>query len=279
MKYFVTGANGFIGKNICQRLEDDGRIVVKYNHVNILSIPRDTEHIIHLAAEIHNEGQMFEGNVTLTMELLEAAKDLKNLRSFIYVGSSSEYGEYYTAMKENDVLEPRTIYEATKGCGTLLAQAFAREFRMPIIIVRPFSVYGPGEPKHRLFPTLLRATTTGEHVDISRAVHDFVYIKDFVSALLQIEKLICEDGPIRDSLPDIVNIGSGKQIKNVEVARAVRHVTGKELAFSMINTPLRPFDSEHWCADITKLNTVYNYHNKYDLETGIYDWVKHENSV
>jgi nucleoside-diphosphate-sugar epimerase len=261
MKYFITGAHGFIGKNLTTKLINSGHDVTVYDRVRPASIPEGTAHVIHLAAEIHNETVMYDVNVNLTHELLESARAITGLKSFIYVGSSSEYGAKTAAMKESDILEPRTMYEATKGMGTLLTQMYARKFLVPAAIVRPFSVYGPEENSSRLIPTLLRAAITKEILKISPGTHDFIYIDDFVNGLLAVQDHLIA--------ADIVNIGTGIETTNEEALKLVEKVTGNEILYTTTDIKLRSYDSDCWCADISKLRTSYGFVPEYSLEHGL----------
>jgi nucleoside-diphosphate-sugar epimerase len=266
VNYFVTGSNGFIGKHICEKLKTAGHTVVSYDRSRPAQIPVGTEAVIHLAAEIYNESIMFDVNVQLTYELLESAKQLSTLRSFIYVGSSSEYGEKRLPMYEHDVLHPRTMYEATKGCGTLLTESYARNYKMPTAIVRPFTVYGPGEPAHRFIPKLFDATFKKTAVIVAPGVHDFIYIDDFVNGLLNVEQGI-QIG--RAPLGDIVNIGTGVETSNLELVKAVDFVTGKRIQYTLTNDLLRSYDTLHWKASIRKLKQNYLFEPKITLEEGL----------
>lgn len=266
MKYFITGANGFIGKNLCEKLLKDAHEIVAYDRTRPIQVPKDTEAIIHLGAEIVDSPSMFDTNVTLTYELLEIAKQLPNLKSFIYIGSSSEYGEKKLPMYEHDVLHPRTLYEATKGCGTLLTEAYARKYNLPTVIIRPFSIYGKYEASTRLIPTLFRALKTGDAVTISSGVHDFVYIDDFIDALLTIEKAIQNKiAPFGD----IVNIGTGIETTNAEVVNLIEDITRQLIAVDYAPIKLRSYDSMHWKASNRKLTQVYGYKLQYDLKAGL----------
>ena len=103
------------------------------------------DYIIHCGAEIYDDNLMFESNVVLTYKILELVKNLSNVENFVYIGSSSEYGRKLKPMKEDDVLEPDTMYEGTKACGSLLTRVYGKTYNMMTSIVRPFSLYGKNE--------------------------------------------------------------------------------------------------------------------------------------
>jgi nucleoside-diphosphate-sugar epimerase len=265
MRAAVTGARGFIGRNLCERLLAERHKVMEIGRGFSMSRLYDfgPDWIFHLAAEIYDEAEMFDSNVALTYRLLEATKDL-DYSAFVYVGSSSEYGRSSEPMRETDRLIPTTLYEATKGCGSLLCQAFAAAHEKRIVIARPFSVYGGYEPEHRLIPRLLAVAGTEEELSISNAAHDFIYVKDVVRALLKIAA-----APIAG---DIVNIGTGRMHSNVEVVEAVERVTGKRIHYRETEERLRPFDSNIWVCDPQHARGSYDFVASFGLEAGLHDY-------
>lgn len=272
MKIFITGANGFIGRSLCGTLEVLGHEVQTFHRQRpIVKLPTGTECVIHLAGEIYDENVMLDTNVILTKELLEAAK-FAHLKSFIYIGSSSEYGEKKIPMQENMVLEPRTIYEATKGCGTLLVQGYARTYNIPTAIVRPFSVFGPDENPGRFMPCIMRAAIDKEPLIVSPGVHDFIYIKDFIAGLLVINDLTVAR---ENDIVEIFNVGTGIETTNLQVVQIMEKLIGHSIEYTVSDNIMRSFDTNHWCADITKLKEMTGFVLKYTLEEGLQEWLNH----
>ena len=247
MRYFVTGATGFIGQNLLKRL--NGTVYCFKKGENVKQAIHDfrPDIIYHLAAEIYDEKEMFRSNVVLTWQLLTAITSYP-IQSFIYIGSSSEYGEKKLPMTESDYLDPRTIYEATKGAGSLFCQAFARRHQKPIIIARPFSVYGPGEPDHRLIPTAIRCLKKNETITIAPGVHDFIYIDDFLDGL----KLL-ESG---EYAGEIFNFGTGIQYTNIELVDKLEKITSQTIKKQYTESLMRPYDSQNWVCDNTKARSI-----------------------
>jgi len=262
MRVALTGASGFIGRNLCAELQRTGHDVLPLARGYDAGILHgfNPEWIFHVAAEIYQEDKMFASNVSLTYALLQATADI-DYKAFVYVGSSSEYGRKSKPMSETDCLSPTTMYEATKACGSLLCQAVARARGKPIVIARPFSVYGMYEPEHRLIPRLFQAANTGAAIKLSHAVHDFIYIDDVVRALL----LIAEN-PISG---DIVNLGTGTMTSNIEAALTVERATGKHIHSEVIDEKLREFDSAYWCCDPQHAVDAYKFTAGYSLNEGL----------
>jgi nucleoside-diphosphate-sugar epimerase len=181
----------------------------------------------------------------------------------IYFGSTSEYGKVKTEMKETDFCNPETLYAATKTCGTVLAQSYARTYDKDICVVRPFSIYGVFEPEHRLVPTLYRKITNGEEVSLIEGYHDFFYIEDFtnlIELVLNSEK--------EKTKADILNAGSGISYSNLEIAHIFSKVLDKDLKCVLLDK-VKECDSPVWKADVTHILQKYNFKSNFTLEKGL----------
>ena len=268
MRYLITGCTGFIGKSLLERLNGNEILTVGREWETDSSLPNkikafNPEYIIHCAAEIKNSSKTFSSNVLMTYWLLENTK-LLDYKSFITLGSSSEYGYTQKPMSENELLKPRTMYEATKGASTLLCQGFAREYNKPIAVVRPFSVYGVYEPDNRLIPTLFRNFKNNTISKISLGVHDFIHIDDFIDGILSVlysEKEIM--------LGDIVHFGSGTQYSNLEVFNIIKTIFKSNLDYEKIDNIFNKYDTLNWVADITYAKSKYKFNPKYNLYEGL----------
>ncbi len=253
----ITGSSGFLAQAILKRIKTKG--------CKVLSIKQDDYYqpgfkeklrkfnpqlILHLGAYGNHSTQTddmetFEANVVKTFLLLEATKDI-NYQAFLNFGTSSEYGKKTFAMKETDLLEPTTMYAGTKAAGTMIARAFAMKYDLPIVTVRPFSVYGPGEADFRFIPTIIRSLIKGEPLTLDPgASHDWVYIDDFVDGVEVVIK------NIEALAGTAVNIGTGGQISNEKIVSSLGFISGKPLTVTLSN--MRPNDSPNWRADNTTL--------------------------
>jgi nucleoside-diphosphate-sugar epimerase len=223
MKYLITGGSGFIGKSLIERVSGEEIFLIGRDWQTSLELSNqiknfNPDYIIHCAAEIKDSLKTFESNVLMTNWLLNVTKDI-NYKSFVSLGSSSEYGETNIPMSEKELLKPRTMYEGTKGASSLLCQGFAREYDKPIVVVRPFSVYGVNEPNNRLIPTLFRNFKNNTISKISLGVHDFIYIDDFIDGILSV--LYSEKEIIKG---DVIHFGSGVQYSNLEVFNIIKKI-------------------------------------------------------
>lgn len=265
----ITGATGFLGKNLFERLSTDNNVwCIKRGDLISKDVMRkfNPDYIYHFAAEIYDDAKMIESNILLTYNLLEATKDI-DFKAFVNVGSSSEYGFKKSPMKETDVLVPRTMYESTKASATLLCQSYATSYDKPIVTIRPFSVYGRHEPSKRFIPTIAEKFFTKAGISISEGVHDFVYIDDFIDGVLQVAT------SDREKIKgDIVNLGYGVQYSNFEVYDNLRILFGYDIKVTKLTSKLRTYDSQTWVADISYAKKKYGYLPKYNFLDGLREY-------
>ena len=242
MRIFLTGSSGFVGRNLVKAFSKDD-IVYKYKRGEDVSVISEfkPDVIYHLAAELHDDLEMFRSNAKLTGDLLSAASGYK---AFIYIGTSSEYGMTDKPMQEDSECYPTTVYACTKIIGTLIAQLCANSTGRNIIILRPFSLYGTDEPRDRFFPTAIRCTLKNKNFHVWEGHHDWTHIDDFVKALLHFSKL---------ELPgQIINIGTGIQASNKQVVDFIAKKCKKDMKIIEHKGHKRAGDSPMWVADVTK---------------------------
>lgn len=269
----ITGIRGLIGshlKTACEALGYTVHGTTRADSIeSTLNLLRQVSpsYIFHTAAELVDESKMFCTNVSLTHAILHYCKNAKqSLKRLVIIGSSSEYGRKPEPMAEHMSLEPETIYEGTKAAATMLARSFSISYGIPILIIRPFTVYGPGEKPSKFIPLLLALP---DKVRLSEGAHDYVYIDDFVRILLEIISS-CK------SLFDIVNIGTGKQTSNLEVVRTVERITGH--IFYMEPAQGKPYDSSSWVCDTEYLRTTYGLITNTSLEDGLKSTIRFLNN-
>lgn len=274
----ITGANkGFIGGHLARSLKD------KKNNLRLLRQDewRELEDVIenfspdrifHLASygnhyHQRNFKKTLDVNVVKTFRLLEASRNL-NYKTFVLLGSSSEYGIKNAPMKETDLLEPDTFYGATKASATLLSQIWAKNFDKPIVIVRPFSIFGPGEAEHRFIPTIIRSCLLGESMELDPdAVHDWLFVPDLIDGILLAAK---KAGDLKGQ---VLNLGSGVQTTNRKIVEIVEEICDKK-ANILESRKTRSYDNATWVADITRAKS-FGWKIKFSLTEGLVETVEY----
>lgn len=270
MKIFITGATGFIGQNLVDYYTRRGHEVYAFRRDEVLTECLDDfapDAIINSAAEIYDPECMFEPNIVMVQTILEYVRKCEQLCRLVQIGSSSEYGPTDYSTAENELLKPVDYYQGTKGAATLMCQGWARHFDLPVWIVRPYSVYGPGEREHRLFPRLYRAFTKNEPMTLYQGHHDFIYINDFVRGI----DLVLQTWNLAPG--EIVNFGSGFQTSNFDLLDLWIKVTGnKEAPVAKVAEMRKAFENTVWICDIAK-SFKLGFDCEYNLETGIRDFL------
>ena len=224
------------------------------------------DYIFHLAAygnmsSQKDEQEIFNANVIGAWNMLMASKNI-DYKVFVNVGSSSEYGKKHNPMSEQDVPETDTFYGASKVAGTYLARAVAYQYKKPIVTVRPFSVYGPGEADFRFIPTVCRSLIESKQMNLSLyPCHDWIYIDDFIEGVLTAASNI-------DLLSgQVVNIGTGKQYTNWEIVQYLEELHGDRL---MYDRDYSSTDySQPWVADSSRLQRM-GWLPHHTIEEGLY---------
>lgn len=218
----------------------------------------DTYHepfqIVHLASYGNHSSQRelnqtIQANILNTVNLIEAAKDYP-IESFIITGTSSEYGDKKKPMKETDLLEPDTLYAATKAAQTHIALYLAKEYDLPLVVTRPFSVYGPGEADWRFIPTIIKNGFFYRKMPLAMGWHDWIYVDDYIRGVLVAEIFA------KDVLKGrIVNIGTGKQYSNRSVLHKMENIMDREIQYNLVGK-IRNYDKKCWVADSTVLKDL-----------------------
>lgn len=267
-KLLITGSNGFVGKNLIEFYQNkyDILTLTRENSLeNVLSQQPDI--IINSAANIYEYETMFSTNVLLVNNLIEYV--LKTKTKLIQIGSSAEYGKKDEPTKETDSLKPVSYYAGTKAAATMMCQSAAIEFDLPIIIARPYSLYGNHEKSYRLFSKLFDAFVNNDNMILSDGYHDFIYIKDFIRG---IDSLIQNEYNING---DIVNFGTGIQTSNMEVLQKFIEVFGfSPKCIEIKNSMAKSFESKTWVCDTNYAKQQYDFTAKYSLDEGIIDFIK-----
>ena len=282
MKCLVTGAAGFIGSHLCQRLLQDGHQVVGadafipyyprplkeanlaglrsqtaffFHEIDLRHDPLDTvldgiEVVFHLAAMagLAKSWTDFDGyqscNITATQRLLEAIRRGPGLRRFVYASTSSVYGRFSSG---DELLPTRPIspYGVTKLAAENLCRAYADEHGLPLVVLRYFSVYGPGQRPDMGYHRFIRAMLTGEPLVVYGDGHQArgnTYVTDCVAATVAAAEA---------AAGETFNVGGGESASVWEIIQKLERIIGCRAAVK--REPARKGDQRATCADTAKL--------------------------
>lgn len=203
-------------------------------------------------------------NVAASMRLAEAAA-AAGVR-FVHVGTSYEYGTEDGTLAEDRRLAPTGIYGVTKAAASLALQDLARRTGAPIVVVRPFSMYGPLEGAHKFVPMVMAASRTGHTVDLTPGgqQRDYLYVGDVVAA--------CLDLVAATPFPagEVFNICSGQGIGLRALAgAAVAAASGDPAVLRWGAKPYRPAESMRVVGDPAKLAAAIGWRATTPLDAGM----------
>jgi UDP-glucose 4-epimerase len=305
MKALVTGCAGFIGSHLTDRLLADGYEVtgidcftdyyprsikesnigdaIKYKNftfiekdiLDVTSFP-DVDYVFHQAAQAGvraSWGRDFtiytRMNIQSTQYLLESYKE-KNLKKFVYASSSSVYGDVALPMKESVRLQPVSPYGVTKLAAEHLCYLYWKNYGVPTISLRYFTVYGPRQRPDMGIYKFVRAILNGDPITIygdGTQTRDFTYIADIVDANIK-----AAYSPITG---ESFNIGGGSRITVNELIRIIEEKCGKK--GSIIYGDQQKGDVTDTLADISITLTKLGWTPHISVQDGIrsfVDWYK-----
>jgi dTDP-glucose 4,6-dehydratase len=272
----VTGAGGFIGSHLTERLVNEGasvRAFVRYNsrgEVGLLSqlLPktlsrltviagdlrdveavraaaRGVDTIFHLGALIaipysyRHPREVIETNVMGTLNVLSATREY-GVSRVIHTSTSEVYGTaQYVPIDENHPLQGQSPYSASKIGADKVVESFYRSFELPVATLRPFNTYGPRQSARAVIPTIITQALTRDQIRLGslQPMRDFTFIEDTVRGFLL---AAAADGAVGQE----INIGSGNCISIGDLARKIMALVGRELPLVTEEERLRPVQSE-----------------------------------
>ena len=275
MKVLVTGGRGFVGKVLVKKLEqahhqvhvfdvDDGDIT----NVNALTPLKETGfgHIFHLAACTYvpdswlEPHKFYNVNVLGTLNVLEFARTQNCPVTFM---SSYVYGTpQYNPIDEQHPLHAFNPYAQSKILAEELCRFYTKNYNLAVSILRPFNIYGPGQPSQFLIPTILNMVLSDEYNAIEvfddRPKRDFVYIDDLADAITL----------MLGGAEGVFNIGSGSSHSVREIIDIAQQIAGtnKPIVSKQIE---RPNEVQDTVANIDKIEKTFGWKTKTSIATGL----------
>ena len=309
MRVVVTGVAGFIGSHLSERLLAAGHEVVGVDcfadyyararkeqnldksrshdrfhfeaadlvDADLAPMLDGADVVYHLAGQPGvrpSWGNQFDryvrDNVIATQRLLEALKDAP-IKRFVFAGSSSVYGDAERfPTKETALPRPLSPYGVTKLAAEHLTNLYTRNFGIPAVSVRYFTVYGPRQRPDMAFSRFMQAMTAGDDIEVfgdGEQTREFTYVSDAV------------DGTIKASTADVVgqifNLGGGSRVTVNQVLATLEEISG--LSIRRQNLPAAPGDPRHTGASINLARERLGWEPRVSLAEGLakqWEWFR-----
>jgi NAD dependent epimerase/dehydratase len=301
-KVLVTGADGFIGSHLAEALARHGADVTglcQYNSFDthgwldgseqklrlvrgdvrdpafIGRLVRGQEIVFHLAALIaiphsYVAAQSYvETNVLGTLNVLEACREA-GVGRLVQTSTSEVYGSAVTVpISEAHRLQGQSPYSASKIGADMMAEAFARSFDLPVVILRPFNTFGPRQSERAVIPTVIRQLLDPACPEVRvgdlTMVRDFSFVDDTVAAFMTVGEV----KSIAFGTP--YNAGSGKAVSIGEMVDLAAGLIGCAKPIAREPERLRPPNSEvlTLLADAGRLAAATGWRPRVDLAEGL----------
>lgn len=303
-RVLVTGADGFIGSHLVERLLEEGasvRAFCYYNSFNswgwIDSIPeksrkeidvftgdirdmgsvkssmKDIDVVFHLAALIaipysyYSPESYVDTNIKGTLNVLQTARDYGTSR-ILSTSTSEVYGTAkYIPIDENHPRQGQSPYSATKIGADSIAESFYRSFNLPVTIVRPFNTYGPRQSSRAVIPTIITQLLNGETSLKLGSLHptrDLLFVRDTVNGFVEIAK---SDKCIGEE----INIATQSEISIQDLATKLINIINPKASIVKDDVRLRPEKSEveRLFGSNAKLKSLTSWSQQHTLDEGL----------
>ena len=239
----------------------------------VAEIVADVDVIVNAAAESHVEKSIEEGasefvttNVEGTQILLDAIRRTP-VERFILFSSSEVYGTAERApMDEDQALNPRSPYAATKAGADRLAYSYWVTYELPIVIVRPFNNYGPYQHPEKVVPRFITQALRNEPLTVhgdGHASRDWVFVEDVAQA---IDAVIAAD--IGSIAGEVINLATGRDISVAQIADLVLERLGKPASLK-VHTPERPGQVDRHIGSVDKAERLLGWRAATSFEQGL----------
>jgi nucleoside-diphosphate-sugar epimerase len=308
MRCAVTGAAGFIGSHLCERLLEEGhevrgidafipyyspaikeknlvgaRVYPRFHfhrldlrHDSLDAVLVDVDVVYHLAATpgLSKSWTDFDGywtcNVQGTQRLLEVFRRCGAPRRIVYASTSSVYGRFAEG-DEKQPIHPISPYGVTKLAGEHLCRSYAEAFGLPIVILRYFSVYGPRQRPDMGYHKFIRAMQRNEPVNVcgdGEQIRGNTYVTDCVAAT----------EAAAEAVPgEVYNVGGGEAASVWDVLQRLEKLSGKKA--KVRREPARPGDQRNTRADTSKITADLGWRPTTPLDEGLalqWEWQAQE---
>ena len=310
MTVLVTGCAGFIGGHLCEALLDRGETVVgidamtdnypvdvkeknlrlyrdreafSYHSCNLIdadltSLLENVDCVFHTAGQPgvrSSWGRCFDlylqNNMMATQKILESIKTLGKPIRVVFSSSSSIYGNTdQLPVTELSLPQPYSPYGTTKLAAEHLCHLYHQNYRVPVVSLRYFTVYGPRQRPDMGFHIFTKALLKGDPINIlgdGKQTRDFTFVKDIVRA-----NLLASEKPVEG---EIFNIGGGSRRSLMDAINILAEVSG--IQPNLVFHPAEKGDVRDTWADTSKAQRLLGFEPQVDLAEGLrqeFEWGK-----
>jgi NAD dependent epimerase/dehydratase len=306
----ITGAGGFIGSHLTERLIETGARIRAFVHYNALGrwgwldglsigdnvevitgdvCDRDSvrgamkgcDLVYHLAALIaipysySAPGSYLRTNIEGTLNVLQVARDL-DVERVVHTSTSEVYGTArYVPIDEGHPLQGQSPYSASKIAADKMAESFYRSFGLPVVTVRPFNTFGPRQSARAVIPTIISQSLMGNTIKLGNLnpTRDLNYVANTVEGFL-----LASVSPDLDG--QTINLGSGREISIGDLVQLIARLLGKKsIEITNEHQRMRPDKSEveRLLSDNTLARKLLGWNPSIGLEEGLtrtIEWIR-----
>ncbi|MEO5360436.1 MAG: NAD-dependent epimerase/dehydratase family protein [Nitrospirota bacterium] len=280
----VTGSDGFVGRHLLKRLKDNGIDVVEFDitngrdvtDVNSFEGIRKVSAVVHLAARtfvpdaFENPARVYRENISGTLNVLEYCR-VNEIKKIIY-SSSYVYGRpERLPVDEHHPVGIQNPYGRSKLIGEVLISGYYEDYGIVPVIFRPFNIYGPGQGRAFLIPSLISQCLSTSDLIIVKDLsprRDYIYIDDVIAAyMFAIFDYKC-------TTPEIFNIGSGESYSVEEIINKLQQITATNKKV-ISEGQQRKNEIPDCTADTKKIKKTFGWTPKYGIDEGLRQSVLH----
>jgi NAD dependent epimerase/dehydratase len=316
-KVLVTGADGFIGSHLVEKLVEEGvnvKAFVYYNSFNkwgwIDSLEKSVKNkieifsgdirdsynvkkamegcdvVFHLAALIaipfsySSPESYVETNIKGTLNVLQSAKEL-SVKKTLITSTSEIYGTaLYTPIDEKHPKQGQSPYSATKIGADAITESFYKSFNLPVTVIRPFNTYGPRQSARAVIPNIIIQLLNNEKEIKLGSLHptrDMVYVKDTANGFIEIAQS-------DELIGEEVNIATGIEISIGDLAKKIIDKIGSDATIVSKQERIRPEKSEveRLLGDNRKIVQHTKWRQQYSIDEGLQhtiEWFKKKENL
>ncbi|MCG3204391.1 MAG: UDP-glucose 4-epimerase [Elusimicrobia bacterium] len=308
-RVLVTGAGGFIGSHLTERLVALGAKTSAFVHYRgngswgWLDNSPLKKHLTILAGDVQDPGFVDEAvknvdvvfhlaaligipysyvapesyvrtNIQGTLNVLQAARKW-GVEKVIHTSTSEAYGTArFVPISEEHPLQAQSPYSATKIAADKIAESFFLSFNVPVVTVRPFNTFGPRQSARAVIPTIIGQCLVGRKLKLGNLhpTRDLNFVDNTVDGFIRAAEIPAAIG-------QTINLGTGREIKIGELAKMIGHLLGVKVQFESDRARLRPklSEVERLLADNRKARKILKWTPEVTLEQGLIrtiDWIQ-----